>query len=256
MRSDINKRGQVTLFIIIAILIVSIILFVVFFSGWFKFIESPAENPKAYIENCIINSVQEIEKTLLEENTYPNYNSTNYILFEREKIPYMCIASEFYKPCIPQDPALFMRTKQIMENKVSRDTKTCLNKLYESLEEENYQITKKEGDIILDILPGKINVNLNETVYITKAETSITIEDFEIDYSTRFYEMIRLVQTIVNYETGVCEFNKMNWMEYDNSIIISTTRTSDQTKIYTLRERLTDREIKFAIKTCVLPAGI
>ena len=252
----LHKKGQVTIFIIIAILIVSVILFVAYFSGWFKFSSSSTENPKAYIESCILTSVKESEDSILKTNTYPNFNSTNYILFEQEKVPYLCTASEFYKPCIPQDPAMFIRVKQIMENKVARDTEICLTNLYKDLENENYQVTHKTGEVSLDIVQDSINVKLNETIYISKNENSYAISGFDVSYGTKFYDMIKLEQTIVNYESTICEFNKMNWMESNQDIIISTTRTSDQTKVYTLRDRLTNREIKFAIKTCVLPAGI
>ena len=68
--------------------------------------------------------------------------------------------------------------------------------------------------------------------------------------------MIKLVQTIVNSETSTCDFDKEAWMRKDNSIVIYRTSLSDQTEVYTLRERLTEREIKFAIKTCVLPAAL
>jgi hypothetical protein len=256
MNRELNKSGQVTIFIIVALLIVGIIFAVIYFSGFFTFEESSTKNPKAYIENCMLASVKEVEETILKSNTYPNFNSTNYILFEQEKIPYLCIASEFYKPCIPQDPAMIMRVKQLMENKVARDVKTCITKLYEDLDDEGYRVTKTEGEMILDILPDTINVNLNETIFISKGETSYTVSDFGINYGTKFYDMIKLAQTITNYESTYCEFNKLNWMKTYSEIIISTTRTSDQTKIYTLRDRMTEREIKFAIKTCVLPAGI
>jgi len=68
--------------------------------------------------------------------------------------------------------------------------------------------------------------------------------------------MLKLEQTIVNYETTECDFDKMGWMNEDNTLLISKFSTSDQTEIYSIKDRLTDREIKFAIKTCVLPAGI
>lgn len=32
--------------------------------------------------------------------------------------------------------------------------------------------------------------------------------------------------------------------------------TGDQTKIYTITDKLTNKKFSFAIKTCVLPAGI
>jgi len=251
-----NRKGQVTIFIIIAILLVSIILFIAYFNGWFKFEKSSTDNPKEYVENCMLVSIKEIEDNLIKSNTYPNFNSENYILFEQQKIPYLCTVSEFYKPCIPQDPAMIIRVSQLMENKVTRDVKTCLENLYEDFDLENYQVTKQPGEIKLDILPNTINVKLNETIYVSKGESSYTISGFELDYGTKFYDTIRLIQTIVNYESTLCEFNKLNWMKSYPEIIISTTRSSDQTKIYSIKDRLTDREIKFAIKTCVLPAGI
>lgn len=251
-----NRRGQVTIFIIIAILIVAIIFSIVYFGGWLRIEESSTKNPKAYIENCMLASVKSIEDTIIKSNTYPNFNSSNYILYEQEKIPYTCIVSEFYKACTPQDPSMLLRVKQLMENKVARDVKTCLTKLYSDLENENYIVTKKEGNMKLDILPSTININLNETIYISKGENSYTVSDFGVNYGTKFYDMIKLVQTVTNYESTYCEFNKLNWMKSYSDIIISTTRTSDQTKIYSLRDRMTEREIKFAVKTCVLPAGI
>lgn len=253
---SLNKKGQVTIFIIIALLIVSIVFAVVYFSGWIKFEKSASENPKEYIENCMLVSVKESENLLFKSNTYPEFNSSNYILFEREKVPYMCIASEFYKPCIPQDPALFTRVEQIMENKVARDVKNCLERVYSDLEDGGYEVTKQTGETSLDITRGAINIVLNETMYIKKGETAYTLSGFEVNYGTKFYETLKLTQTIINYESTICEFNKLNWMNSYPEVIISTTRASDQTKIYSLKDRMTDREIKFAVKTCVLPAGI
>jgi hypothetical protein len=250
-----NKSGQVTIFIVIAIVIVAAIL-IAYLGGWLKVEQSTTNNPKQYMESCILNSIKTIEKSILESNTYPNFNSSNYILFKNEKIPYLCVASEFYKPCIPQDPALFSRLKKLMENKVAVDTTICLNKLYKDLDSENYQITKKSGEVKLDITPDEIIATLNETIYFVKGENSYSISGFQSDYQTKIYEMLKLEQTIVNYESTFCEFNKMNWMNSYPSVIISRDMTSDQTKVYTLKDRLTDRQIKFAIKTCVLPAGL
>ena len=47
--SEKNKRGQVTLFIIVAIVIVFVVVAIMFFNGWFKFDESPSKS-KEYIE--------------------------------------------------------------------------------------------------------------------------------------------------------------------------------------------------------------
>jgi len=148
-----------------------------------------------------------------------------------------------------------MRLREIKDN-ANKDTKICLKKLYSDFEDENYEVRINPGILELNIKKDGIAARLNETIYFSKNEESYSITGFDVSYGTKLYDMIKLIQTIVNYETVLCEFNKANWMNSNNDIVVTSTRTSDQTKIYTLRDRLTNREIKFAIKTCVLPAGI
>ncbi len=253
---EINKKGQVTIFIIIALLIVAIILILLYYTGKISFTNSPAQNPEAYLKNCMLTSVKESETILLESNGYPQLNSDNYILYNKERIPYLCTVSEFYTPCIPQEPAFFSYISNLMENKVVRDTDACLKTLVGDLEAKGYTVQVDPGNTSLKIQKEFIRVDFGKRIYATRTEDSKQISNVEVVYGTKFYDIIKLEQTIVNYESTICEFNKMNWMRYNNEIMIFTTRTSDQTKIYTLRDRLTDREIKFAIKTCVLPAGI
>lgn len=250
-----NTRAQVTIFIIIGIVIVAAILMIMYFSGVIDSSNKSTKNPKGFIEDCMLNSVKESEQILLESNLYPNSNSDNYIVFNKEKIPFLCTASEFYSTCVPQDPAMFLRIKNIMENKVARDVDVCLKKMYKDLRSEDYTVTNTRGVVKVDIFKDAIKIDLNETLHVAKGDSSYDITKFSKTYSTSFYDMIKLAQTIVNYETTFCEFNKLNWMNSNNGILIYTTRTSDQTKVYTLRDRLTEREIKFAIKTCVYRLG-
>jgi hypothetical protein len=254
MKSD--KRGQVTIFIIIGILIVAAILLALYFTGKISFVNTPSENPEAYLRNCMMTSAKEAEKIVLESNGHPQVNSTNYVFYNKEKIPYACTVSEFYAKCIPQDPGFFSYITRLMENKVARDTENCLNTLVEDFEDKGYVVQVDPGNTTLRIQKESIYVDFGRRIYATRDQDSKQIANIDATYGTKLYSIIKLEQTIVNYESTICDFNKNNWMKYDNSVMIFTTRTSDQTKIYTLKERLTGREIKFAIKTCLLPAGI
>lgn len=255
-KNGLNSRGQVTIFIIIGLLLVAVILAVFYFTGTISFTESPAQNPEAYLQNCMTTSVKEAEKIILDSNGYPGFNSDNYILYNKEKVPYLCSTSEFYYACMPQDPAFFARIRTLMENKVSRDTEACLKVLVEDSEKKGYNVKVEPGNISLKIQKDSINVNFGKTIYLAREGDSLQVANFDAVYGTKLYDMLKLEQTIVNYESTACEFDYVAWMRYETSLIISKTRTSDQTKIYTLQDRLTERKIKFAIKTCVLPAGI
>lgn len=252
----LNKRGQVTIFIIVAILVVAVIVFSFLYSDKLGFTNSPAQNPESYIRNCIMDSIKQSEDLLLKSNGYPQITSDNYILYNKEKIPYLCTVSEFYSSCIPQEPAFFNYIKKLMENKVAMDAENCLRGTKKDLESRGFDVREDPGQINLTIEKDLIIAKLSKSIYASRDEDSVEISDVEVSYGTNFYDIIKLEQTIINYESTLCEFNAMNWMKYDSSIIISTTRTSDQTKVYTLKDRLTPKQIKFAIKTCTLPAGI
>ncbi len=255
MVNKINNRGQVTIFIIVGILIFVAILLVFYFTGRISFTESPIQNPEAYLENCMINSAKEAENLIFTSNGYPQLES-NYILYNKEKIPYLCISSEFYNTCIPQEPAFFSHINKLIENKVARDTQECLDNLVKELEKKGYNVQVDSGNTTVEIRKDFININLGRKIYFSSGEDAGQIPAIETSYGTKIYDMIKLIQIIVNSETSTCDFDKESWMRADSSIIISRTSLSDQTEIYTLRDRLTEREIKFAIRTCILPAAL
>jgi len=255
MDNQINNRGQVTMFIIVGILIFVAILLVFYFTGRISFTEDHIQNPEAYLENCMVSSAKEAENIIFSSNGYPKLES-NYILYNKEKVPYLCTVSEFYNTCIPQEPAFFNYINNLMENKVAVDTETCLDSLVKEFEKRGYSIEVNPGNITLKIQKESIYVNFGKVMYLTKQEDTKQIGNIHSNYGTNLYNLLKLEQMIVNYESTLCEFNKMDWMKEDKDIIVSTIRTSDQTKIYTLQDRMTGKEIKFAIKTCVLPAGI
>lgn len=252
---ETNKKGQVTIFIIVGILIFVAILLVFYFTGRISFTKSPIQNPEEYLDNCMTSSAKEAENLIYSSNGYPQLES-NYILYNNEKVPHLCISSEFYSACIPQEPAFYSHINKIIENKVAKDTQVCLDNLVKEFEKKGYIVQVDSGNTTVEIRKDFVNINLGRKIYLSLGEEAVQIPSLEVSYGTKLYDMIKLIQTIVNSETSTCEFDKEAWMRMDNSIIVSRTSLSDQTEIYTLRERLTEREIKFAIKTCVLPAAL
>ena len=67
-----STKAQVTIFIIVGIVIVTAILTIMYFSGFINIGSKSTENPKSFIENCMLESVKESEQILIESNLYPN----------------------------------------------------------------------------------------------------------------------------------------------------------------------------------------
>lgn len=249
-----NKSGQVTIFIILAILIISIVLILFVYPVFFP--ADSTKNPDQYLKDCAKTSLEESESMLFDSNILIKGNFSNYMLYQSKKVPYLCSISEFYYPCIPQQPALLTEVGKTIDNKLSRDMGICFKSLSDSFEKQGYYIKSKNYSISLEMVSGRIKVDIGSNLILDRGKETVTVKETSLDYNSPLFDLIKLEQTIVNYESTACEFNDINWMRSDSSILINRFRASDQTKVYTIKDRNTEKQLNFAIKTCVLPAGL
>ena len=251
-----NKRGQVTIFIIIAIIIVVAIVGVYILTKKTQVQTNILDNPQSFLEKCISDSVKESEDIIFNSNGFPENNFKNYMLYKKEKIPFMCTSSEFYSACIPQEPMFINKIENIMSNKVNRDYEECTLKIKKEVQDKGYGYKEEKTNFSLSIRKDFIYVNINKKIFISKNEFSKELNKIDVKISSKLYNILKLEQVIVNYESTICEFDYLNWMLQERELSITRDKTSDQTKIYTIEDQQTDKQIKFAVKTCILPAGL
>jgi hypothetical protein len=248
-----NRKAQLTLFVIIALLIVGgiILFFIIRNQGTIKV---DVNNPEKYISECIAKSLEANEKIVLENNGYLN-KTDNYIIYSNEKVPYLCKSSQFYLPCINQEPMfLEIMRKQIQEN-VKKDATKCFENLVATLKRK-YEIKDGAMTLVIVIEKGKLKAEIDKKIEITSDNEKRNFENFESEINSPIYGLGSLAQTIVNFESTLCEFNSVNWMANYPDIKISKFMTGEGTRVYTLEDRETQKNIGFAVKTCVMPAGI
>ncbi len=226
-----------------------------FFGDKIKFTPSASKNPQAFMDQCIKNSIKESETLILQSNGFTKIED-NFILYNKEKVPYLCTTAEFYTSCTPQEPAFLNSIQTLMENKVSRDAENCFIQLTDDLESSGYSVTREKSGTSIAIRKGEIFASTNNSIVLRKDEISTEIAPMQVSYSSGLFDLIKTAQTIVNYESSLCEFDLINWQRFENPVKITRFRTSDQTKIYTLTDRISDKQIKFAVRTCIMPAGI
>jgi len=251
-----KKKGQVTLFVIISVLLVTAIIgFFIFKPSFFSDISSTA-NPEGYLDKCAEDSIQKTEKLLLENNFHIDQNFTNYLLYKSEKVPYQCTASEFYLPCTPQEPGLFSSIKNLIENRALRDVDSCFRRMKQDFQSRGYSVSEDILSLNVTLSEEFIKINFKKNFLATKGDSSVSLGEIEASRSSSLYNLIKTTQTIVNYESTICEFNEISWMKAVPNILISKFVTSDSTRVYILTDRISSKQTKFAIRTCVLPAGI
>ena len=215
---------------------------------------SEVEDPKSFIKSCVSDALEVEEENIFKTNGYLS-NIENHIVYLGEKVPYLCKASEFYVACVPQEPALIEKIRRQAEINVKQDVEDCFSVLVNSLKKKG-EVDEGPMTISLKIEKGKISLKTDKRIDFTREDKKSSYNSFLTEISSPLYNLLSTSSAVVNFESTYCEFNRVGWMGAYRDISIKFFRASDQTKIYTLIDRQTEKEIKFAIKTCVLPGGI
>jgi len=249
-----SKRSQVTIFIILALIIVVAIalIFVLFRKPTISL--SPEDNPQAYIEKCVKDAAEEALDILMPQGSY--IEPTNYVLYENNKIGYLCYNTNFYQQCINQEPMLIKHIEQEIIDYIEPKITGCFNSLRGELREKDYEVTMKSMKINAELQPKKVIINIDRVFELVKNKETRSFTKFKTQVLSPVYELSEIALEIVNQEAKFCYFEYLGYMIFYPKYNIEKFVTGDDAKIYTLTEIITNKKFKFAIKSCVLPPGL
>jgi hypothetical protein len=243
-----------TILIIIGLFIIVSILFLVFFFQKDSLKPVNLDNPELFISDCLKNKMQEEETAIFANNLISPYENTNYFLYKGKKSPYLCRTTEFYKQCIIQNPMILESVRNYLKERMEVHVESCF-KRYQS-KAKSFKVEVYPGNISLVLSDKIIKLKVERTLIVDKGDFKRKIDSFYADIQSPLYNLLKTASIIANYEYAFCEFNTNNWMKLENTILISKFVSSDSTKVYTLSDRVSKKEIYISIKSCVLPAGI
>jgi hypothetical protein len=254
-----KKRGQVTIFIVFGIVIVSVIaLFLLYRAGivpeiWGK----PEIDPDAFFDSCIEDKIKETVEIISLQGGYINNPLHKTFKFENEKvfrnISYLCYTQNYYTPCINQEPMLIQHLKDEIKNYISEDVENCFNELTSSLEKQNYVVDAKYKGFEVELMEKKVVVKIDGEIILTKSGETSKQQDFKIIMPSRFYDLAVIVQEIVSQEARFCHFEHLGFMLLYPEFDIDKFRTSDLIIIYTVEYKDTGEKFRFAVRSCVIP---
>ncbi len=169
-----NKRGQLTIFIIAAILIVAgVVMFFVFRGDVDKLENIPEEvNPiYIYIVSCLEETSDFAFKEIYQQGGY--YEVPSEILFEyfTKDYPYYYINSENHIPKIED-------VEREFGNYISDRIENCLD--FETFENQGYDIQTDEISASFNIKEGYVDVELDFPLIISKGDFSTEISEFKV----------------------------------------------------------------------------
>ena len=252
-----KKRSQVTVFVIVAILIVGLII--LFFSLRNKSDSttiSPKDNPQGYIQDCAEKALVSAEKLLISHSGFANITDYTY---NGSAIAYLCYTSQDYTLCTDKHPALSNQIAGEAYSQINPKVQKCFDTVKDEFKNYNYQ----EGNlnITIEIAPKKISAKIDKKIAYTIQDKTTTLENFDVAINSPLYAFVSLTNNIINQElTCDCgkescnaDLSKLNLANRDYKII-KPVYSGSGTEVYSITEILSGKQFNFAIRNCVLGA--
>ena len=248
-----NKKAQITLFILIAIVIVFAIaiFFAVKTDLFAKITGGEAINPSTFMESCLEDSMRQNINTATLQGGFLNPKLLKY--HDDIKATYLCYNRGYFDHCINQHPMLLSEIEAELKTAIQPVVEDCFIQLEENFQKAGGEMELGNAvDTIVDLYSGYVQVNLVREITITqKGETSI-INESKIRYPTSLYELASIATEIVFNEAKYFGFENKGLMNIFTDYLVILSTMSDQTKIYTISSKKTQEKMKIAIRGCAL----
>jgi hypothetical protein len=211
----LKKRGQVTIFVIIAILIVAGIITIFIFRDKINFKSSVVPNEllpiTSEIQNCVETTLQDGAKLAGLQGGYiiPPNNAleTNF-----SYIAYGYILGQ---------NTLASKTK--IESEISKYIELTLPFCFDTSAFPNYKINTGSPKASVRISTGYVSASVSYPFTATKADNSWSIDkNYDSEYKVKLGDMYSVAQNIIAKEAqnpNILDFTYLNSFDYDVSIL-------------------------------------
>ena len=252
------KRGQVTIFIILAVLIVSAI-FLFFLLRGKQAIDffSREENPQSFIEKCGKDSMEEAANIMLLQGGYITPES--YKLYKNNKVAYLCYTNKYYYSCINQEPLYIEFLEEEIKNYIEPKIKDCFYSLEQEYKDKGYKVNSGALDLSVELNPKQVRVEINKKLELSKNEETRKFENFNARLNTPLYDLAVIAVEIANQEAKFCNFEYVGFsLLYPEFIIEKKQVGSEETAsdIYIIKEKISEKKMLIATRSCALPGGL
>lgn len=249
-----GRRGQVTIFIILGILIVFVIII-----GFFLFknkIEPTTEiriDPVPMVEECVQDSLTESVGRILSSGGLLNFE--NFAKYNNESYNYLCYQDEYYLSCYNRYPLL----KFLIESNIRRDTlssvQNCFDSMRADFEDRGFSVSGGSTTYSVLVQPGEVLAKLEKDITVSKGNSSIKVSDFDAGIPSSLYDLIEITRKIINDESQYCAFDHVGYtFLYPKYDIKKMALVSG--RAYSISDRNTLEEFKFAVRSCPAPSGL
>ena len=249
-----SKKGQVGLWVIVALVIVgAIILF--FTLRQLPTLTSKAEfDPQQFIDKCARDSVNEAVDKMLPQGGF--LNPGNFKVYNSIKIAYLCENEGYFRPCINQHPMFINEMKNEILGYIRPRMENCFESMKTTITSRRGSIELGAMSLNISAAPGKIYVDVIRKTTITEGGSTRIFDNFKVEVANPLYDLGNVAIEIANNEAKYCYFEYVGYMILYPNWDIRKFTMSDSAKIYTIKDKSSGKTINIAMRGCAMPAGI
>ena len=248
-----NRSGQVTIFIIIAIIIVAAGLLIYSFYPQIKTsLTNQQQNPPSFIQSCIENDIKNAVNEVSVQGG--SIAPENYITYNNSKVEFLCYTTEYYRNCLVQQPMLKQHIESEIKKQIGTNVDACFNSMKNSYIKQGYTVDLKTGDKRIELLPQRIVSTFNYSLTLTKGENTQKYNSFVVLLDNNLYELVAIANSIIDWETTYGHADVTTYMTYYHNLKVEDKSLTDG-KVYIVTDRNTGNKFQFAVRGQVWPAG-
>lgn len=249
-----SKKGQVTIFIIIAVLVVaSVLVAYLFFPQVLANFGVGAQNPTAFMQGCIEEQLKTTTELISSQGG--SLNPENYLLYDDDKIGYLCYTEDSYSTCIMQQPLLKQHIESEIQKGIKEQADACLDSLTQTFRENGYDVSLSDGELVVELLPQRIGVTFENDLTLAR-DSSQRYEKINVILNNNLYELVSIANSILNWEARYGDTETTAYMNYYKDLKVEKNLQSDGSTIYILTDRRTGDKFQFASRSVAWPPGV
>jgi hypothetical protein len=255
-----STRSQITIFVIIALLIVVSIALL------FVFIRKPSaislvapERPDTitdYIRQCASDYTLEAVSLILPHGGFLQPSLSSSLKFNNTQVIWLCYTPFNEQVCTNRHPML----QSEVENEIAGYIKPKLEACFADVKNKlgNYDYKEEPLSFGVNILPKTVYINMTKKITYTSGGRTISLKNFDTAVSNSLYDIIRIAIEAVNQEVKDCDCSQtcnadIFGLNTENKDYFEIKRfiSGSNEKIYTIIDRLTGKKFNFAVRNCI-----
>ncbi len=248
-----GKKGQIAIFVIVALVIVGVILVIFMYPQLGAIVGQKEIVPEQYLQNCLQPEVKGAVDLLAKQGG--SQNPSAFITYENTKVAYLCYTSGYYKTCVVQQPMLLSSFASEISAILMPKAEQCMRNLITEYERRGYSVSASKLSSNVSLASGRVAILYSSPMTITLDENARTFNGFDVGVPSGIYDLLSIATSVIDYEATYGDTEIRLYSQYYPNLNMEKIKLEDGIKIYKLTDVITNDKFTFATRSLVWPPG-